>query len=134
MEIELDREPSDENRTFGTLWLDGEYECETLEDPVREVKIPGKTAPQPGRYKITLENSPRFGKDTITINDVPNYTGVRIHAGNTEHDTEGCPLVGQERTETTILRSKQALAHLKRKIHVALETSEVWLTIRNPVV
>jgi hypothetical protein len=129
MELEIQREPSDEKRTFGTLWIDGVYECETLEDPVREEKISGRTAIPTGHYRISMENSPRFGQNTITINDVPNFTSVRIHAGNTENDTEGCPLVGQERTETTIIKSKLALAHLKAKVREGLNAGEVWLTI-----
>ena len=132
MEIELRREPSDEHRTFGIMSVNGQYECETLEDPVREVKIAGVTAIPAGRYNVMLEDSPRFGAETITINQVPGFTNIRIHAGNTEKDTEGCPLVGQQRIETGVTRSRIALAHLKQKVRQGLQDGgEVWLTIIN---
>lgn len=132
MNLLLQREPSDEHRTFGQLFIDGQYFCETLEDVVREVKIKGISAIPEGRYRITMENSPRFGPNTITVNKVPGFTGVRIHAGNTEGDTEGCPLVGQIRADASILRSRAALDELKPEILQALQSGElVWLEIKN---
>lgn len=132
MILRLQRLPSDANRTHGDLSVDGEWECYTLEDVVRPDKIKGRTAIPEGTYSVTMEHSPRFGPDTLTVNDVPNFTGVRIHAGNTEHDTEGCPLVGQLRLETGIGRSKAALDALKPKVKAALdEGDEVWLEILN---
>lgn len=132
MEILLKREPSDMQKTFGTLYIEDDYECETLEDVVREAKIHGETAIPAGHYRITLEHSPRFGPETITINAVPNFTGVRIHAGNSAADTHGCPLVGQDRSETGLLRSKIALAQLKSRIKAGIEADgECWLTIED---
>lgn len=132
MELLLEREPSDEQRTFGSLAVDGQFLCHTLEDVVRESKIHGRTAIPAGRYRITLEYSPRFGADTITVNDVPGFSGVRVHAGNTESDTEGCPLVGKVRAERSILRSREALAELKPIVSNAIGGGdEVWLTVRD---
>ena len=132
MNITIQRLPSDEHRTHGDLYIDGEWECFTLEDVVREEKIYGETAIPDGMYVITMEYSQRFGPDTLTINSVPNFTGVRIHAGNTEADTHGCPLVGQVRADASILQSKAALAALKPKVKAALESGEpVWLFVRN---
>lgn len=132
MNLLLQREPSDEHRTFGKLYIDGQYCCETLEDVVRDVKINGETAIPEGTYRITVENSPKFGRNTITVKDVPGFTGVRIHAGNTEGDTEGCPLVGQIRADASILKSKAALDELKPEIIEALQNGEqVWLEIKN---
>lgn len=132
MELTLKREPSDDRRTFGALYIDGAYECETLEDVVREEKIKGETAIPAGCYRITMEHSPRFGPDTLTVNDVPNYTGVRIHAGNNESHTEGCPLVGQGRNAAGLVNSRPALVELKRKVSAGLQDgAEVWMTVEN---
>jgi hypothetical protein len=132
MNLRLHRQPSDDNRTHGDLTVDGVWECFTLEDCVRPEKIHGKTAIPAGTYAITLETSPRFGPDTLTVNNVDGFTGVRIHAGNTENDTEGCPLVGRTRTETGIGESRAALAELKGKVKAALlEGEDVWLEIVN---
>lgn len=108
MKLMLQRTHANALRTWGKLFADGVFICYTLEDSVREVrgqgvdvwKVKGATAipstnfvGQP--YIITLENSPRFGADTLTVNSVPGFVGVRMHAGNTEADTEGCVLLGQ---------------------------------------
>lgn len=133
MELLLQRDLLDAHRTFGKLHIDGEYECETLEDTVREVKVPGETAIPAGRYRITLENSHRFGPNTLTINNVPGFTSIRIHGGNTEDDTKGCVLVGINRTLSGINTCKPALDDLKIKVARMLHqpfAGEVWITIK----
>ena len=128
----LQRLPSEEKRTHGDWYNDGQWFCYTLEDVVREVKIKGETAIPAGTYRLTLENSPRFGPNTITVHKVPGFVGVRVHGGNTEANTQGCPLVGMERTETGIRNCKPALDELKMEIGAALQAGEqVWLEIRD---
>lgn len=94
-------------RTFGKLYVDGEYFCDVLEDTDRglradmslpeivSTKVPGKTAIPYGTYRVTFEHSPRFKREMLTVCDVQGFSGVRIHAGNTEEDTEGCLLLGK---------------------------------------
>jgi hypothetical protein len=67
-----------------------------LEDVVRPVgeKVKGQTAIGEGSYDITITYSNRFKRRMPLVNQVPNYEGIRIHAGNTHEDTEGCVLVG----------------------------------------
>jgi hypothetical protein len=134
--------------TPGDLQVDGAFECYTLEDPIRERpgvpvaewKLHGRSAIPAGRYRITLEHSPRFGPNTLTVNGVPGFAGVRIHAGNDVDDTEGCPLVGDglEAGDTRIRggTSRPALNRLKAKVRQAIRDrgEEVWLEIRNPEV
>lgn len=130
MELTLKRKPSGAVCTHGDLFVDGVWQCFTLEDVVRAVKIKGETAIPAGRYRVTLENSPRFGPGTLTINGVENFVGVRIHAGNTPADTEGCPLVGEVRGHTTISRSRAALEALKARVGAAIAAGEeVFLEI-----
>lgn len=132
MELLLQRLESDKHRTHGDLSVDDVWQCYTLEDPVRAAKIHGQTAIPAGRYPVTLEESPRFGVDTITINGVPGFSYIRIHAGNDEDDTEGCPLVGQVRAEASILKSRAALAELKPKLQAARDEGQaIWITIKN---
>lgn len=132
MNLLLQRLPSDEHRTHGDLYVDGQWFCYTLEDVVRPVKIKGETAIPQGIYRVTLEHSPRFGPNTITIHKVPDYVAIRMHGGNDEHDTEGCPLCGMERTETGIRNCKPAIDELKQEIGAALQAGEdVWVRVRN---
>jgi len=134
----LQRYQGNEFRTFGKLLApDGHRLCYVLEDAQREVegqpvsawKIPGKTAIPAGEYRITLENSPRFGPDTLTVVGVPGFVGVRMHAGNTEADTEGCPLLGLEVTPTGIMggTSRPAVQLVKELVRQAINSGEVVL-------
>jgi hypothetical protein len=97
--------------------------------------VRGATAIPAGEYRVTLEHSPRFGPDTLTICNVPGFTGVRIHGGNTHEHTEGCPLLGLRVTDTTIVggTSAPAVALVKARVRAALQAGQhVLLTINNP--
>lgn len=151
MEIFCKRQPTVKDTTKGLLFVEGRPEmfCYTLEDAIREMpgepveqwKIPGKTAIPAGRYLVTFENSRKFGQETLTLNNVPGYTTIRVHAGNDDADTEGCPLVGYGWTPDTEGdggnitggTSKPALAALKDLIRKAMERGEqVWWNVVNP--
>ena len=95
MLIEVKRFEFKDTHTVGKMYVDGVYECYTLEDAIRNgTKIIGKTAIPIGEYKLIVDASARFKQDMPHILDVPNFTGVRIHSGNTSADTDGCILVG----------------------------------------
>ena len=95
MLIEVKRFEFKDTHTVGKMYVDGVYECYTLEDAIRNgTKIIGKTAIPIGEYKLIVDASTRFKQDMPHILDVPDFTGVRIHSGNTSADTDGCILVG----------------------------------------
>ena len=95
MLIKVKRFEFKDTHTIGKMYVDGIYECYTLEDAVRNgTKIIGKTAIPIGTYKLIIDASTRFKQDMPHILDVPDFTGVRIHAGNTSADTDGCILLG----------------------------------------
>ena len=95
MKLKLVREKFLEDRTIGTLYVNDEFECFTLEDAVREQKIMHKTAIPEGTYEVIINLSPKFGKLYPRLLDVPGFTGILIHAGNGPEDTSGCILVGE---------------------------------------
>lgn len=141
MDLLLVREPSVGDHTFGQLYVNDAYQCDTLEDVVREVpnepveswKVPGQTAIPCGRYLVSITYSPHFQRDMPLINDVSGYSGVRIHPGNTAADTEGCVLVGMARTENGLVESRVAFDQLNQRLGDAIGNhDEVWLTIQNP--
>ena len=95
MLIEVKRFEFKDTHTIGKMYLDGQYECYTLEDVVRKgAKVNGQTAIPTGTYNLIINHSNRFNRDLPLLENVPNFTGVRIHAGNTSAHTEGCILVG----------------------------------------
>ncbi len=130
MELRLERRPSTAGGTLGRLWV---AECVTLEDVVREgPKMADETAIPEGRYRVTITMSQRFGRMMPLINDVPGFTGIRIHSGTTADDTSGCVLVGQTERDGKIYGSRLALQALQSKIGTALANGdEVWLEVVN---
>jgi len=65
------------------------------------------------------------------ILDVPGFTGIRIHSGNTAKDTHGCVLVGETReTNTTLGHSHAAFNELMVKLETA--TDAITMEIINP--
>jgi hypothetical protein len=115
-----------ENSTIGELLIDGVFECFTLEDKERPVKIKGETAIPKGTYKVIINESNRFKRLLPLLINVPNFEGVRIHSGNSNHDTEGCILVGQTRNKNYIGQSRKAFDKLFKKMQAA---KDITLTI-----
>jgi hypothetical protein len=103
MKLTLHRRYAIGEATIGALSVDGVFQCFTLEDRVRAVKIKNITAIPPGDYGIALTESPRLSDDyerrglgrmVPLLEGVSGFEGVRIHVGNRDADTEGCILVG----------------------------------------
>ena len=95
MEIEVKRTTFTDNSTIGEMYLNGRFFCYTLEDKVRDVKIDNETAIPTGEYGVIINMSNRFKRLMPLILNVKNFTGVRIHNGNSKKDTSGCILVGK---------------------------------------
>lgn len=122
----------DESFTLSRLYVDHQFECYILEDrvrqpssgtlPINKWKIPAETAIPVGTYNTVIDMSPRFKKLMIHLLDVPGFTGIRCHPGNSSHDTEGCLITGKERNEKLgeVSSSRLALAALFSKIQAAL--------------
>ena len=112
------------------------YFCDTLEPTWRDYehgayKVKGRSAIPEGRYAVVISYSPKFKQWLPILLGVPKFEGIRIHAGNTAKDTEGCILVGQNREVGKVLDSRKWLNELKQKIVEAKDRGEaVWLTIK----
>lgn len=137
MEVILQRTDADRYRTLGELFVDGDSFCCTLEDGPAHLGGEGKGCIPAGRYELQLTPSPRAAagglwtpwSDAILplVVGVPGFEGVRIHAGNTAKDTEGCILVGLGHTVDALLKSRPALIKLQRELMVP-----AMITIKNP--
>jgi len=127
MYLQLVRENIGDTATEGKLFLNGTEECFTLEDKDRKLenggeKVYGETAIPRGIYEVILTMSTRFKKVLPLLLNVPQFGGIRIHAGNTSEDTEGCILVGNKSVEGNddfIGESRLAFDRLMTKLETA---------------
>jgi len=132
MDLKVLRKQLTARSTIGELHVDGKFECFTLEDAVRPVKIKGVTAIPAGVYEVVVSFSERFRRPLPLLLNVPNFDGVRIHAGNTDTDTEGCLLVGRTKAADSIGASRAAFDALFAKIQSAAAREKVFLEIAQP--
>ena len=115
---------------------ENQYFCDTLEPTWRDYehgayKVKGCSAIPEGRYAVVISFSPKFKQWLPILLGVPKFEGIRIHAGNTAADTEGCILIGKNREVGKVLDSRIWLHRLKQKIVEAKSRGEpVWITIR----
>jgi len=124
MKIVLTRKWLTNKSTIGEMYVNGDFECYTLEDPVTKEKVAGKSAIPAGTYKVIIDWSVRFRKMMPHILNVPQFAGVRIHAGNTPNDTEGCLLLGKVRGNDCISESRRAVELFTIKLMDAVKASE----------
>lgn len=105
------------NYTIGKLYVDGKYYCDTLEDTdrglkstmseaeIKQIKVYAKTAIPTGTYDVIVNVSPKFQRNLPRLMNVPGYTGILIHRGNTPQNTAGCILVGENTAVGKVLNS-----------------------------
>lgn len=155
MDILVDRLWKKEEYTIGKLFINGTFLCNTLEDKDRgltqtmssekitKIKKPSSTAIPTGTYTIDMNTiSPRFSKNSWLVKNcnnaklprllnVPGFSGVLIHPGNTAKDTDGCILVGKNDTKGMVTKSKDTFLCLYNKLNAAHKKGEkITITIR----
>jgi hypothetical protein len=133
MKLTLKRIFRGESYTIGKLYIDGVYECDTIEDTVRALpltcpntprgiactckeKVYAQTAIPAGTYKVTMEYSPRFKRTLPYLHDVPHFIGILIHGGNDQGHSAGCLIVGKNTVKGKVLESQATLKKLIAKI------------------
>lgn len=119
--------------TIGKLYIDGKYFCDTIEDTVRDLhrtngkaKIYAKTAIPEGTYKVTMDVvSPKFrnanwakpyGGKVPRLLNVPYFEGILIHVGNTERNSAGCIIIGQNKIKGQVINSVQTFHNLMKEL------------------
>lgn len=128
-DISLIRKIFSNNSTIGQLTMD-DLTLWTLEDTARNIKIDGQTCIPSGVYEIQLQPSSHFNRLMPFLQEVPFYTGIMIHPGNTPLDTNGCILVGMDHQNVgSISDSRQAFDLLFPKIESALKQGPLKINI-----
>lgn len=135
MELLIDRKWKKQSYTISNLYIDGKWFCNCLEDAdrgldnsmsedmIRMLKKPSITAIPRGTYEIILDvvspkySKVQFYKDVCNgkvprLKNVKGFDGILIHAGNTDKDSSGCLLVGQNKVKGQVVNSKETFKQL----------------------
>lgn len=149
MELTLKRTFKGPEYTIGHLYINGIFVCDTIEDVYRGTteempftstgngegywkdekgnkiqKIYGKTAIPSGTYTINITYSQKFKKRLALLLNVKGYEGIRIHSGNTQEDSLGCIIVGENKVKGKVINSRATLTKLMGKLEEATEFGE----------
>lgn len=143
MEIVLKRIAKKEKYTIGKLYINGQYTCDTIEDKdrgltddmdVKEIeskKVYGETAIPTGTYTVSYTYSNKFKKMMPLINNVKGFAGIRMHSGNTEKDSLGCLILGQNKAVGKVINSRETCAKVYPIIKSASDKGEkITITIQ----
>ena len=150
MILKVNRRWKKESYTIGELFVNGVRLCNTLEDKdrglnssmpvgiINQKKIYGLTAIPTGTYKVVLSYSPKFAKKAWAkkygglvpeILNVKGYSGVRIHIGQTDKDTLGCILVGENKEVGKVINSTKCYYELMDKYIMPAWSAKEEITI-----
>lgn len=153
MKLRLERRYKCNGYTIGKLFVDGRYFCDTLEDAdrgltdamteaeIKSRKFESMTAIPSGEYQVTLKVvSQRFGSDKFykqvcrgklpRLLNVKGFDGVLIHCGNTDKDTDGCILVGENKVKGQVINSRDTFRRLYPQLLAAhLNKETITITI-----
>ena len=125
MNIKVVRIKSNNDATLSVVYIDNSFQCFGIEDEHREEKLANETRIPAGTYKIGVRTVggfnnryttkfPDFHQGMLQVLDVPNFEYILIHIGNTDDDTSGCLVVGENaHTSITIKNSSSTNAYKK---------------------
>lgn len=154
MKLELKRRYKGEKYTIGSLYVDGKYFCDTIEDRDRGLdcsmslheisrkKVYGETAIPTGSYPIDMgtvstkfrlrEWARPYGGKLPRLLGVPYYSGVLIHVGNTEKDSLGCILVGENKVKGQVVNSAATFKRLmdNHLVPASQRGEQIWINIK----
>ena len=126
------RDTFTEVSTIGNLYLDGEWLCDTLENPYLNNQKNISCIPE-GQYKVRLRTARESAtKDYLhlLVQDVPDRSLILFHSGNTAKDTRGCVLVGIGTEQDFVKNSRLAMDLLMKEI-INLGGTNINLIIKN---
>jgi len=152
MKLRLKRIACKSSYTIGKLYVDGSYFCDTIEDKdrgiddsmavekIQSAKVAKETAIPTGTYNVTLNvQSPKyknraqyaFCKGYLPrLLNVKGFDGILIHIGNTQRDSAGCILVGENKVAGQVINSTATFKKLYAVLDAANKRGEkITITI-----
>lgn len=135
MHVSVTRFASLPEATIGAVYVNSRFSCFSLEDQSQPIKVAGETRIPSGTYSLKLRTFGRLHekyaskftehRGMIELVDVPGFTDVLLHIGNTDKDSAGCILVGDGAVSAGELTlSTQAYRRLYGEIANALLAGE----------
>lgn len=147
MKLKLVRRFNCDKYCIGSLYVDGKYLCDTIEDTDRGLdqkmslkeiinrKLKGITAIPVGVYRVVINiMSPRLSKKpqykfckgyVPRLLNVKGFDGILMHIGNKAEDSLGCILVGENKVKGQVINSTAAF----HKLYDILSKSKDEITI-----
>ena len=138
IKLRLERRYKGSKYTIGKLFINDEYFCDTIEDTdrglkssmsveyIKKKKVYAETAIPTGTYKIEMTYSSKFKRILPLLVDVKGFSGIRIHRGNTEIDSSGCIIVGENKVKGKVINSTRYEIALVNKL---LDEDDIEITI-----
>ena len=146
MKLQVVRTQFGKDATNGLLFIDGVFECYILEDQYQAVKVMHETCIPEGTYDIKFRKTGGFHAKysaryknahygMLHLQDVPGFTYILIHTGNTDEHTAGCLLVADTQHNNVVVKdgfvgqSVNAYKRIYPPIAKAIEKGEdVYIT------
>lgn len=141
MELLLKRIAKKDTYTIGKLYINGDYFCDTLEDKdrglkqsdslsyIQKIKVQEETAIPSGKYEIIVNYSPKFKRNLPRLLNVPGFSGILIHRGNTSKDTAGCILIGENKVVGKVINSTKYELELTKILTEASNKETIHITL-----
>ncbi len=143
LQITVTRHSPRPGYTIGRMDINGTKFSDTLEDTdrgltqdmqldeIKRIKVYGKTAIPKGTYKVSVQYWQKHKIYVPFIHDVPGFTSILIHSGNTPEDTLGCILVGENTIKGRLTNSRPYMTRLTKLCQEAIRRGEpIRITIK----
>lgn len=128
MELQVKRRFKGNEYTIGSMYINGVYFCDTLEDKVRDLskekKVMHETAIPYGVYDVIINMSPKFKRELPRLLNVPHFEGILIHRGNTAKDSSGCILLGENKVKGKVVNSTQYEVEIVKRCKETISRGE----------
>ncbi|QNF33910.1 hypothetical protein HUW51_14700 [Adhaeribacter swui] len=136
MRIQVVRSVYTPTATLGKMFIDKNFFAYTLEDTDRNLngncqrKQRSQTAIDSGTYPVVLSYSNNFQKYLPLLLNVPCFEGIRIHGGNTCHDSLGCILIGEHSNmQDRIWNCASKVNNLVALLKSVEKKEKIWIEI-----